>query len=71
MWTNHLLIRLIQSDNIGRSRGSMCFPVRREPSRKNAQNSSLIFLQGCFNFRLTLKLHISATETSNSETAPG
>lgn len=49
----------------------MGFPVRREPGRKNAQNSSLIFLQGCFNFRLTLKLHISAIETSNGETAPG
>ncbi|XP_066885288.1 biogenesis of lysosome-related organelles complex 1 subunit 6 isoform X2 [Kogia breviceps] len=60
-----------QSDNIGRSGASMGFPVRREPSRKNAQNSSLIFLQGCFNFRLTLKLHISAIETSNSEIAPG
>lgn len=49
----------------------MGFPVRREPGRNNAQNSSLIFPQGCFNFRLTLKLDISAIETSNGETAPG
>lgn len=49
----------------------MSVPVGREPSVKNAQKSSLIFLQGCFNSRLLVKLHISPTETSNSGTEPG
>ena len=63
----HLLICLIQSDDIGRNGGGMVFLVRREPSGKNAQNSS-VFLQGCFNSRLIVKLHIYLIEASNSET---
>lgn len=49
----------------------MSVPVRIEPSEKNARNSSLIFLQGCFNSRLTVKLHTSLVETSNSEAGTG
>lgn len=67
----HLLICLIQSDNIGRNGGGTGFLVRREPSGKNAQNSSLVFLEGCFNSTLTVKLHVYSIEASNSETGPG
>lgn len=67
----HLLICLIQSDNIGRNGGGMDFLVRREPSGKNAQSSSLVFLQGSFNSRLTVKLHIYSIDASNNETGPG
>ena len=67
----HLLICLIQSDNIGRNGGGTGFLVRREPSGKNAQNSSLVFLEGCFNSTLTVKLHIYSIEASNSKTGPG
>lgn len=49
----------------------MSVPVGREPSEKNAQSSSLIFLQCSFNYRLTIKLHTSLGETSNSEAGTG
>lgn len=49
----------------------MDFLVRREPSGKNAQSSSLVFLQGSFNSRLTVKLHIYSIDASNNETGPG